>query len=238
MTDRQESKLNMYLKVLEACRNYEKKYSHILIMVEVVRQLEENINAIRQTAQQQAGTITQGFTAEKQKTINLLTEQCVKLANILYVYGFRTNNQQLLSKMSINKRMLYNGHDNEILTLTKNVSAELATYIPMLGNYGIDPTELDAFNKTIATFETLISKPQITIGERKLHTGNLKHLFAEADSILYDQLDKLIVLFKTSDPDFYNLYKTARNIINTAKRSSRKETDTQTDTAELDIENQ
>jgi hypothetical protein len=52
-----------------------------------------------------------------------------------------------------------------------------------------------------------------------VYTGNIKQLFAETDSTLYDRLDRLVTLFKTSSPDFYALYKNARNIIDTAKRS-------------------
>jgi acetolactate synthase regulatory subunit len=202
---------------------------NIPIIIAVVRQLEEIIAVIRQTAQQQAGIITQGFTVEKNKAINQLVAQCMKVVNVLYVYAFRNNNQQLLSKMSINKRMLYNRHDNEILTLAKNIAAETANHISMLMDYGLESSELDILNENITAFENLISKPQITVGERKIHTENLKQLFSEADSILYDQLDKLVTLFKTSDPDFYNLYNTARQIINTSKRS-KKETETKVDT--------
>ncbi|MDR2407186.1 MAG: hypothetical protein LBE13_03615 [Bacteroidales bacterium] len=224
MTDQQEAKLSMYLKVLNACRNYAKVYLHIPIIIAVVTQLEELISIIRQTAQQRAGIITQGFTVEKNKTINQLILQCMKVVNVLYVYAFRTDNQQLLSKMSINKRMLYNRHDNELLTHAKNIVTEATNHISMLKDYGLESSELDTLNEIIAAFENLINKPQITVGERKIQTANLKQLFAETDSILYDQLDKLITLFKTSDPDFYNLYKTARNVINTGKRS-KKETE-------------
>ncbi|MDR2806190.1 MAG: hypothetical protein LBB85_11275, partial [Dysgonamonadaceae bacterium] len=54
--------------------------------------------------------------------------------------------------------------------------------------------------------------------ERKVYTGNIRQLFVETDSTLYDRLDKLVALFKTSSPDFYALYKNARNIIDTAAK--------------------
>lgn len=224
MTDRQESKLNMYSKVSDACRSYENVYLHVSpIMKVIIGQLDDIIVAINQTAQQQAGTITQGFTVEKNITINLLAEHCMKIVNVLYVYAFRNNDRQLLSKMSINKYMLYSKHDNEILRMAKNIALELENLLPMLSEYGLDPhADLTMLNKIIAGFESLINKPQITVSERKIHTTNLKQLFVEADSLLYDQLDKLVSLFKASAPDFYNLYKTARNVIHTGKRSSSK----------------
>jgi hypothetical protein len=202
--------------------SYEKVYLHIPVIIAVIKQLEDIIAIIRQTAQQQVGIITQGFTVEKHTAVNRLTEQCMKVVNVLYVYAFRTENQQLLSKMSINKRMLFHRHDNEVLILAKNIAAEAAIHLSMLQDYGLDSSELDTLDGIIVTFENLINKPQITRGERKVQTGNLKQLFAEADSILYDQLDKLIAIFKTSEPDFYNLYKTARSVVYLGKRSGSK----------------
>jgi len=61
-----------------------------------------------------------------------------------------------------------------------------------------------------------------TIGERKQKTTNLMQLFASLDSIFYDKLDKLMVLFKQSRPDFYDEYRTARNIIFPNEGKSKK----------------
>ena len=58
-----------------------------------------------------------------------------------------------------------------------------------------------------------------TIGECKQKTTNLVQLFAGLDSTLYDKLDKLMALFKQSEPDFYDEYRTARNIIFNRERT-------------------
>jgi hypothetical protein len=41
----------------------------------------------------------------------------------------------------------------------------------------------------------------------------LEARFKTADTILNKRLDKLVVRFKTSAPDFYNAYQTARSIV-------------------------
>ena len=60
-----------------------------------------------------------------------------------------------------------------------------------------------------------------TIGERKQKTTNTVQLLAKIDSLFYDKLDKMIVLFKKTNPDFYDEYRTARNFINTTARKSK-----------------
>jgi hypothetical protein len=118
--------------------------------------------------------------------------------------------------------MFYNGHDNDALILAKTIAAEASNHAQELLEYGIDGATIKALDEAIAGFGQMINKPMATIGEHKLYTDNLKHLFVETDSILYDRIDKLVVLFKTSSPEFYFLYKTARNVIDTAGRSRKK----------------
>jgi hypothetical protein len=222
MNDRQEAKLNMFQIVLEVCRKNEPVYSGIPAFGNGVKQLDDSIFAIKQTAGQQSGKIVYGVSTEKSAAVDILAQEGVKVANAIYVYALTTGNKLLIPKVSVNKSMFYAGHYNDVLILAKNIATEAHIYAAALPDYGIDDAAINALDNAIGAFEQVINKPQVAIDERKLYTGNLKQLFAETDSILYDHLDKLITLFKISEPDFFALYKTARNVIDTAKRSSAK----------------
>jgi hypothetical protein len=213
----------MYQTVLDTCRQNETVYAGVPAFVGAVGKLDGNVAVIRQVAQQQSGSVSQGATAEKYQASDRMIETCVKVANVLYAYGFTVNDQPLLSKVAhINKSLLYSGHANDTFTIAKNVSAEAAAHVGELKDYGIDEAELKAFEADIATFEGLLVKPHLTVEEHKLYTDNLKKAFVDADSTLYDQLDKLITLFKASAPDFYALYKTARNVVSVGKAGHRE----------------
>jgi hypothetical protein len=223
MTDRQNSKLNMFQFLVNACL----KNAHLFVGVpafgSAIHQLEEAIAAIRQKAQQHSGDVVHGASMEKDAAIDSLIQLTMEIANALYVYAFSNDRYDLLSKTSINKSVLYKNSGNDLLTASRNIYAEATVYSAELQPYGINATTLTDFNNAINAFESVISKPREIIGDRKTHTSSLKQLFAEADSIVYDILDKLIVRFKVSAPEFYALYKNARNIINTARRSSGKQ---------------
>jgi hypothetical protein len=222
MNDHQEAKLRMYRTVSETCHNNEQTYAGTPVFVNSVMLLDNGIDAITRGAQQQSGTLTGGVSQEKSKAAETLALESVKTANALYVYAIDTNNRTLQAKVSVNKSMFYNGHDVDALVLAKNIADEAHNYAPVLAGYGIDAVAIAALDTAVTAFESLIVKPQTTISERKMYTGNIKQLFAETDSIIYDRLDKLVVLFKTSAPDFYALYKNARNIIDTARRHENK----------------
>ncbi|MDR3244813.1 MAG: hypothetical protein LBT50_00085 [Prevotellaceae bacterium] len=223
MNDRQESKFRMFRTVSEICHNNEQTYAGMPAFVNAVILLDNGINAISLGAQQQSRTVSGGVSEEKSRAGETLALESLKTANALYVYAIDTNNKTLQTNVSLNKSMFYNGHDEASLVLAKNIAAEAHSHAAELLGYGVNAAAIATLDSAVAAFESLIVKPQTTIDERKVYTGNIKQLFAETDSVIYDRLDKLITLFKTSDPDFYALYKNARNIIDTARRHEKKE---------------
>jgi hypothetical protein len=218
MTDKQNAKLNMYEKVTNVCDDNEQVYAGVSAFANSVRELKGQVSKIKSITQQQSEANSKGATKDKSSAVDRLVEVVLKVANSLYVYALDTKNNRLLEKVNVNKSLFYHTHDQAALTLAKTIAAEANTFGNELHIYGIydaDRAELDA---AIAQLEKLINTPAGVVGERKLHTGNLRELFVVADSIVYDKLDKLITLFKTSSPDFYALYGNARNIVNTAVR--------------------
>jgi hypothetical protein len=190
-------------------------------MRDAVAQLEKDIAEIRQAAQQQADKITFGVTEEKNKSLDILVDQSLKIANIIYIHAFLNKDSVLLSKVNVNKSMFYNTHANDALTLANNIIAIANSHADIIKDLGIDQVEIDNLQNAINNFTPQIQKPQITMEERKVFTTNLKTLFASADSVIYDLLDKYITLFKSSVPDFYLQYKAARNIITLGRRNSK-----------------
>jgi hypothetical protein len=235
MNDRQESKLDMYQRVLVVLLNNSGSYSHVKKIVDLVSKLSNLVSSIRETAQQQAKVSTEGYSAEKQKVLENVIEYSIKISNALNVLAFEKDDKVLLSAMSINKSMFYHGHANDVFTLTKNIISEAKKYTSELKDYGIEEKDFMQLEEAVSVYENFINRPQIIREERSLHTKNLKELFSEADSLLYDQLDKLIVLFKTVSPDFYFAYKTARNVINYSKRSRKDENEEKGKEGETEI---
>ena len=223
MTDRQAAKLSMYQEVAKVCHANQQVYAEIPAMMTAVSKIDESIASILQVAGQQSGTVSQGVTAEKNKALDAMTNESLKIGNMIYVYALDNNNLDLLTRMTINKSMFYNSHVSESIIRAHNIANEAESHLAELAEYGVTLAGLDKLNESIAALETIVNNPRITIDEHKVYTANIKQLFAKTDSILHDRLDKLVTLFKDSAPDFYALYKNARNVIDTAKRSRKPE---------------
>jgi hypothetical protein len=222
MTDRQNAKLNMYQKVLDVCNEYKKEYAGIPALVTAVNGLKTRVSEIQSVTQHQTGTVSKGATKDKSDVFDRLVELALKVANPIYVYAFDTSNNRLLQKVNVNKSMFYRNHDQETLTLAKIILAEANAYSTALTDYGVNNADFAELETAISQLEGLITAPSGVIGEHKLYTSNLRELFVAADSIIYDKLDKLIGLFKSSKPEFFALYSNARNVVNTAARKRRE----------------
>jgi hypothetical protein len=218
MNDIQKAKLKMYQNVLTVCSEYEEVYAKTPVFVSAVDELKQQVANIQSATQQQIVNNPKGVTIDKTFAIDRLVEISLKVANLIYVYAFSTGNNQLREKVNMNKSMFYRNHDQDSVALSKVIATEAKNNAETLLNYGLSENDITALDAAIVQAEELINAPSITIGTRKLHTSNLRRLFVAADSTIYDKLDKLIRIFKTSKPEFFILYTNARNVVNTSAR--------------------
>jgi hypothetical protein len=213
MNDRQNAKLNMAQRVSDTFKRNQASYTNISPMVSAVSELNAHIANIREVQKEHVEVNIPAASLEKRLAERQMIEQSVKMINALYVIGFTTNNNELITLQSISESSFYNSTNNASLALARRILDLTRQYASELVNYGITQTEITSLETAISNFHSLISKPMDTIGERKQKTTNLAQLFASLDSIFYDKLDKLMVLFKKTNPEFYGEYRTARNII-------------------------
>jgi hypothetical protein len=218
MNDRQNAKLTMFETVKVTCADFQQVYAGVPAFAKGVSDLSDGIVQIHQVEQQQSDALSKVPTTEKTETEVALVQSALHVAGALYVYGFDTDNADLRVKMNLNKSQLFRMENNVLYETAGEISRKARAVSGQLTDYGVSYADLAELDARIAAFDALIVKPRATIGQHKLYTGNLTKLFAAVDSILYDRLDKLVIPFKVSRPDFYNSYKNARNVINTSAR--------------------
>ncbi|MDR2065870.1 MAG: hypothetical protein LBP85_09230 [Prevotellaceae bacterium] len=213
MNNRQIAKRNMYQSAYDMCIKYESAYEHIPAFVEAVNELHDIIGVIDEEALRQTETTSKGVSQTKNELEAKMVQTAVTVANLIYRYAFKTKNNDLLVKTGINKNIFYHLPDVEAIATARSIAAEMNRLSSELEIYGVDEPLRNELEQAIADFQAALAQPRNAIVEKKQYTGNLAKAFAEADSVLYDGLDKLIVKFKTSAPAFYTDYKNARNLI-------------------------
>jgi hypothetical protein len=182
-------------------------------MVTAVAELTSNIDDIRETQREQIEKNLPASTLKKREAEGQMIGQAIKIAKMLRIIGLDNNNKELITITGTTKNTFYRSPNNEALALARQILIYARENAPQLEECGINQTQITEFAASVETYYTLIVKPMDTIGEKKLRTTNLQQLFSTQNAILYDKLDAFITLYKDSNPNFYEEYQTARNII-------------------------
>jgi hypothetical protein len=222
MNDRQNAKLNMAQRVSDVCAENRNLYGTITPFTTAVDELNTSIEDIRRVEKEQSSTSVTGASRVKHEAEDAMVDQSLMTANCLYVIGFTTHDPELLLLSSVSAASFYKTEGNEKLALATRILDLATQHAAELAPYG-ETVGVARMQEVIERYRPTISKPMNTIGNRKQKTTSLYQLFAALDSVFYDKLDKLIVLLKQSHSDFYNEYKTARNLINTSARHRKTE---------------
>jgi hypothetical protein len=194
--------------------------------VSAVNDLKIQVKKIMDVSKQRTEIQPAVVSDVKSSAVDRLVELSLKVAYPLYAHAFSTGDKLLLGKVNVNKSMFYNSQDQAALTLTKIIAENANANREVLRNsYGISDADRAELDAVIKEFEKLMMAPSGEIVKRKGYTGSLRELFVETDSLIYDRLDRVMRPFKTSSPEFFNLYSNARNVVNTAARRRKSKSD-------------
>lgn len=217
---------NAALKMLQSVNNLlelnKSKLDNVQVLNAIAVELKGFIDKIIETDTNRSGIQVKASTNEKQLAENSMIAHALVVANITYVYAFDTANQQLAMQTNVSKSQFYKLHDNDEISLARNISLKAEENKVALANYGLTDEMLNNLNQEIKKFEALIVGPSGAVADRKGQTKSLSGLFVEAKSLLSDRMDKLMIIFESSDPQFYDAYFTARKVVNTAYRKEEK----------------
>jgi hypothetical protein len=89
--------------------------------------------------------------------------------------------------------------------------------VKWLAPYGVTTAKLNAFKKTLESYQVLVGKPREIGATASAATVRLGQLKKQVTTLFKQRLDKLIVQFKESHPEFYGEYFEARWLIRTSR---------------------
>jgi hypothetical protein len=152
-----------------------------------------------------------------------VTEKCLTLIGGFYTYANVLGNNKLADSVFYSADQLNRCRDTILVDRLELVHNIVTNHIDDLSDYGIVQNDLDELKVLTENFIALCEDPREAITNRARATSQLGELFKKADSLLKQRLDKLIVLFKSGQADFWQQFKNARKIINLGHRKRKEE---------------
>jgi hypothetical protein len=209
----QLSKLNMYLSTRLVLEANEPVYRDVIPAFETAADdfiaIIPEIRALAQTQSSKTGAAD-----EKAAVLEDLGNAAFTVAAAVRAWASASSNKDLARRVNFSRSEIAGGRESEIVARCQDIWAAATANVDALPDYGVNAPRLTALKKKIDAFDAIQSKPRQKIASSSAATKALTKLFKQADVILNERLDTLVVQFRESQPGFYNAYKTARSIVN------------------------
>jgi Carboxypeptidase regulatory-like domain len=215
MNAQSEAKLTMYQSVEDHCDDNSDIISANIAFQTAFTNFKTKVATIVNTAQQADLALT-GFAAGKKTTKQELCGMTADIAAIIYAFADATGNDELKGEVNYSLTDLLRLKDSLLAPRCQNIHDKGFENKEALKDYGITAAILTTLQTVIDTYTETIPKPRTAVSSRKTLNSNLKQFFKETDAILENQMDKLVVTFKTTNPDFVKTYFSVRQIISPA----------------------
>ena len=139
-----------------------------------------------------------------------------EVAAAQYAYADEAGKTQLAAQSDFSASDLATGSEGEVVGRCANISALTATNLDALGEFNVTQAKLAALDKKVAAFQNLAPKPREGVAKKAAANKELKRLYTKGRGISTRRVDRLMVLFKSSAPEFYAEYRTSHKIVNPA----------------------
>lgn len=206
------NKLAMYRMVNETMQANGTIWEGIPAIVSTVQNFSDKLELLESKDQQQR-TITIGVRGNANHLRENSIDEILRFANALKAYGKASGNSILVDQMSVSRSKLSKGSKEDfisLLTIIIDVTLEHGVH---LLDYGITQTEIDQLPIMRDTVYNGVYSTRKAINERKEATFKMYDLETEIDALLKDELDALMIVLKSAQPEFYRAYVSSRAIL-------------------------
>jgi hypothetical protein len=213
MMDKQENILRMYYAVSAVCETNSEIWQENEVFIASYRKFQAKIPEIQKFKDVLKMELIATETFKSIDRIEL-EEMAFYISSKILSFAKDSANEQLYSDIHANRNNLLKASDNELVTICSIFSQYAIVHLNALTKYEVSAESISEFQQFLTFFSSNLNRLRLSTTKNKSTQDILKKYYKEADELLKNKLDIEIEFFKNSDPDFYNRYKVAREIIN------------------------
>jgi hypothetical protein len=222
MNNHSQDKFKMFASVKGTCDENTVHINTVIQFAQSFTKFKSNTAEIEIDAQRQT-TAIDGVTIEKTDAKTSLIKKTYQVAGGVFAFASKTNNPTLKRRVDYSRTDLSREPDVALKEKCQEIKNDAAALVEELKDYGIKAADIDDLQTKVDTFGEMIIKARLAIVNRKEATDHLPDLFAENDRILHEEMDKFIMLFEDTAPEFFRKYWLSREIIDVGTRHKHKD---------------
>lgn len=168
------------------------------------------INSLNQIGE---GTTT-GVTTDTKLLRKTMTDVALKCANATLGYANSVNNNTLKALVNYSESKLNGMKKEEVDDVCEAIHDATHTNIAAAGPFGVTATDVTDLQTAIDVYRTATQNPRNAIISRSQAKRQVKTMVRDViENFLTGQMDKMVNTLKSTDNNFWNGYKQAREII-------------------------
>lgn len=196
-------------------------WSGMAPLANALQQFKGKLSAIDAAAQKQE-TPTSGAVADKAEARDELEDVLFLTCEALGVLAYTSGDHELDALVDVTPHTLDKMGEEELSNRATNILAEANAKKTELAAMQVTQANLDELDQALQAFQALKTRPRSAVVERMVQTETLPTLVREASSILRDQIDRLVNLFRRSNPEFVSGYRSARVVVDRVATNARR----------------
>jgi hypothetical protein len=181
-------------------------------MVTAVQQLDDNVAAIDVAAQKQE-TATMGASQDKAAARATLEDVLFLMCEALGVLGHTVSDNNLSALADLSPSRLHQMGAEELANRATNVLAQATARAQDLAASNVTPANINELSQRLEDFNTAKEQPRTAMAHKTVHTGSLASLLSDTSGLLRNEMDRLVNLFRRTNPEFVAGYRAARVIV-------------------------
>ncbi len=156
--------------------------------------------------------LSAGLAPAKWDAQDALLDTLVPVGSAIVAYASTVRDRTLREQSYLSDTSLKRLRDTELVTKAKLILDEARSRKTALSSYGVTDGVLSDLGQKIDTFSTSLAAKEGGSSTRMAAREEMLKGFDNADAILVDRIDRLMEMFRSSDPQMYNAYFGARVI--------------------------
>jgi len=213
MLKRLENKLVMYHAVQSHLERNKSVWTSVPAMVTTISDFELLLAEIK-NYRKLTSENKKGITQQKATQQALVIEHAYELSSALYAMAIKKNDVILAAKVDFTETDLLKKRDDNLVTTCRNIVEFASEHLAELNVYRVTGDELIALEENINRFAENLTTGRVSVSEQKAANKKMKIVFLQVDALLKKQLDRIMVRYRKTEPDFYEKYQNLRRIVN------------------------
>lgn len=213
MLKRLANKLMMYQVVQSHLDRNKSLWTSVAAMATTINDFElllAEIETYRKLTQENK----KGITQQKATQQALVIAHAYEISSVLYAMAIKKNDEILAAKVDFTETDLLKKRDNNLVATCLNILEFATEHLAELNAYEVTADELIVLKEEINSFAENLNTGRVSVSERKAANEKLKVVFLQVDTLLKKQLDRIVVRYRKTEPDFYTTYQSLRHIVN------------------------